>query len=157
MFGYTSIDQILAPFYLLPYLWLVDTVPLFRRTVVSKDDQKSSFCQSFTNVFQRFRENRFRAFFTVFAYRFLINARAMVYFYMGVTYDLETVYLELTLVRIILSWIFAFFVCLIAPNFISLTAAERNTVFAPQNLILKGFGTVFILVALVVLNESSSS
>ena len=151
MFGYTSIDQGLAPFYMLPYLWIVDLVPPLRSALVSEQDSHSSFCQSLRQVMKTFQQNRGRAFFTVFAYRFLINARAMAYFYMGVVYDLATVYLELTLVRIVLSWMFALVVCRFAPDFIGLSPAERNTVFAPMNILCKVIGTFFVIGALVIL------
>ena len=116
-----------------------------------------------------------RGLLTLFVYRTLINARAIVYFFLGVMYNLQQVllnfellvvhtgmryvmmglhfvwqvYLELTLIRIVMSWLLAMAVCAWFPAFIDMSPSEQKTVFAPQNMLLKVLGTALIIGALV--------
>ena len=155
IFGYTSIDQVWAPVYMWVFLLLVDHIAPLRAMLHSAEDRKESWAEAVKNTFSiLFCQRRGRGFFTVFTYRLLINARAIAYFYMGVTYDLAAVYLELTLVRVMLSWVLAGCVCALKPSFIGLSKAERNTVFAPVNIGLRLAGTAFVLAALFILNAS---
>jgi len=72
-----------------------------------------------------------------------------VYFYWGVKYNLAVVYLELTLTRIIVSWVVALVVCILFPSFVLLTHEEKLRTFSPVNVSCKVLGAVFILTALV--------
>jgi hypothetical protein len=94
--------------------------------------------------------NKWRGFWTIFAYRLLANARAIAYFYLGVVYELNAVYVELTFVRIVLSWLASALICAFAPWFIGMTGNERRTVFAPHNIIPKVIGTGLVVAALVI-------
>jgi len=155
IFGYTCIDQVLAPIYMFVFTAIVDSVGPFKRTCVDEHDQQESWWEAVKGTFSSFTQNKGRAFFTLFAYRGLINARAMAYFYLSVVYNLSVVYLELTLVRIVLSWMITLVVCILVPHFIDLTRVERNTIFAPLNVMLKVLGTVCILIALIILNGAT--
>jgi len=76
----------------------------------------------------------------------------MAYFILAINYDLTLVYLQLTLVRIILSWLGSVVVCLFIPDFIGTTEEERKATFAPLNLVLKISGTVLITLSLIILD-----
>jgi len=152
VFGYTSLDQILAPFYLLIYLSIVEHISPFRRKCLAKEDQSQTLKEAIIQTFGEYRAYKCRGFVTVFFYRFLINARAMAYFYMGVVYDLDVVYLELTLTRVVISWIMALVICGIQPDFISMNETEKKTVFLPINIALKTFGTILITFALILIS-----
>lgn len=153
VFGYTSIDQVLAPFFMLPFLLVVDQVGALRRQCVPVEERHQDFFAACRSTVKQLFAHRGRGLGTVFLYRLLINARAMAYFYLSVQYDLAAVYLELTLVRIILSWVMALFVCVLAPGFIGLGKAEQNTIFHPANLVLKFVGTGLIIGALFLLDN----
>jgi len=96
----------------------------------------------------------YRGWITVFLYRLLINGRGMAYFYLGIMYDLDVVYLELTLVRVILSWVGAIILCALVPAFIGVSTGEAKRVFHPVNVLFKCCGTVFVVLALVLINRA---
>eukprot|EP00455_Lapot_gusevi_P011913 TRINITY_DN15580_c0_g1_i2.p1 TRINITY_DN15580_c0_g1~~TRINITY_DN15580_c0_g1_i2.p1 ORF type:complete len:303 (-),score=110.07 TRINITY_DN15580_c0_g1_i2:108-1016(-) len=152
VFGYTSIDQVLAPLYMLAFLIIVDFIPICKRALVSPQEQRETIGQAIRTTWQKLIAHNGRGFWTIFAYRFLINARAMAYFYLGVIYNLDVVYVELTLSRIVMSWIVAVVVCAFFPQFIGMSELEQKTVFAPWNVIGKAVGTAIIIVALVMIN-----
>jgi hypothetical protein len=91
-------------------------------------------------------------FLTIFFYRLFANGRAVVYFYLGVIFDLNIVYVELTFVRIVLSWMASLAICAFAPHFLGLSDTERRTVFAPINIVLRLVGTGLVIAALLIGN-----
>lgn len=147
---------------------------------------------------------------TVFFYRGIVNARAIAYVccaascccrlpvarshppslgalpqsYLAIWYNLSVVYLELTLVRVVLAWLGAIMVtphppnkrcslsCLLLPHstlaplhtqlaalipgFIRTTPEERARVASPLLVGLKAVGTALVVVALVVLAKDKS-
>jgi hypothetical protein len=91
-----------------------------------------------------------RGFWTLFLYRLLANGRAIAIFYLGVIYELNAVYVQLTFVRIALSWLVSALICGFVPSFIAISNNERRTVFGPQNMALRVFGTILVVVALFI-------
>ena len=89
----------------------------------------------------------------MFLYRLLINARALSYTYIVADYDLGQSYLELTLVRVLVSWLGALVVVLALPRFIGAQPFEQAKLKDPLNLALKIAGSAAITVSLVVLNK----
>jgi hypothetical protein len=67
-----------------------------------------------------------RGFWTLFAYRLLTNGRAIAYFYLAVMYELDKVYVELTLIRIVLSWGAAMIISALVPNFIGMLSCRLS-------------------------------
>jgi len=149
--GYNSIDQVLLPFYVYPYLFIVDLVPCFKKIIESENDRKETFWQA---VKATWYEAKYFGFVNLFIYRGFVNARAMLYSYLTVMYNLNVVYLELTLIRVVLSWIGSLFLILIVPRFIHTDRDERATFLYPINLILKTFGSAAIVAALLLLNNT---
>ena len=86
-------------------------------------------------------------------YRGLINARAIGYSFLVVKYDVNLVYLELTLVRVVLSWAGSLLMILLFPRFIGATLQEKALVLKPVNLALKALGSAAIIASLVLLNR----
>lgn len=148
LFGYTSVDQVLLPFFIFPYLWIVDVVGPFKRLIENDIDQRESFGEAFRGALGDVNLA------TMFAYRLLINGRAMIYFFMSVQYDLSLVYLELTLVRIMMSWLGSIVLVLAAPRLIHASPHERATVLHPLNLALKLAGSTAIVLSLLILNKA---
>eukprot|EP01112_Ceratiomyxa_fruticulosa_P014922 TRINITY_DN432_c0_g2_i1.p1 TRINITY_DN432_c0_g2~~TRINITY_DN432_c0_g2_i1.p1 ORF type:complete len:460 (+),score=47.24 TRINITY_DN432_c0_g2_i1:215-1594(+) len=145
-FGYNSIDQILLPFYTLSFLSIIDFITPFKRCYESPEDQKENILQAFKSTWKETK------LIDLFLYRFFINGRAFVYFYLDVFYDLTEVYLELTLIRVVLSWLAALLVGLAFPKFIQTSVEEKNRVFSPFNIGLKVIGSIAITAAIVLLN-----
>jgi hypothetical protein len=90
----------------------------------------------------------------VFIYRLLINARAIGYTYIAAQYDLTRSYLELTLIRVCLSWLASLGWVLVTPRFIRATESEKRRLRDWLNLTSKVIGTVAIVASLLVLNHS---
>jgi hypothetical protein len=82
---------------------------------------------------------------------------------LAVNYDLTVVYLELTLIRVLMSWLGAILVTLAIPKyvvgkvynirFIGTTPEERKATFSPVNIVLKCIGTAAITASLILLNK----
>eukprot|EP01139_Manchomonas_bermudensis_P010170 Amastigsp_a340038_90.p1 type:complete len:435 gc:universal Amastigsp_a340038_90:43-1347(+) len=147
VYGYTSVDQVLLPFFVYPYLFLIDVVPALKRAIENETDQKESFGTALRGAWGDLN------IFTMFMYRLLINGRAMIYFYLSVQYDLSLVYLELTLMRIMFSWLGSIVLILLVPRLIRTNASERATALHPLNLVAKAIGSAAIVLSLLILNK----
>lgn len=148
VFGYTSLDQGLLPIYIIPTVLLLDR--LLPLPPLRVDPSASSPEPSLVDkALQEWNLPE------MFVYRLLINARAILYFYLAVLYDLNMVYLELTLVRVLLSWIGSLSLVLVVPQFIATRPEERRAVLHPWNLALKVLGTLCILASLFLLFHKS--
>ncbi|EAL73729.1 hypothetical protein DDB_G0268552 [Dictyostelium discoideum AX4] len=146
-FGYNSLDQTLLPFYLFPFMILIDFVKPLKRTFLNDSDQNESLVQA---VKSTWKESNLL---TLFIYRLLINGRAIMYFYLAIEYDLTMVYLESTLVRVVMNWLGAIVLNLLLPKWINATPEERKKTFHPINLILKCVGTAGVVASLIILNK----
>eukprot|EP01133_Synstelium_polycarpum_P018866 gene18866-22566_t len=145
-FGYNSIDQILLPFYLFPFMLLVDLIKPIKQLFLTEDDSKETFLEAIKATWKEC------SLINLFIYRLLINSRAIIYFYLAIEYDLTLVYLELTLIRVVLNWLGAVFLNLIVPRFINATAEEKKKTFYPVNIVLKCLGTIGVVASLIILN-----
>jgi len=146
-FGYNALDQGLLPFYVFPWLFIVDYIKPLKHWYEDEVNYNESFFQSLKSWWKE------TSLFNTFMYRMFINGRGFAYFVLAVNYDLTLVYLELTLIRVILSWFGALVLCLLLPRFIGATPEERKATFSPWNVILKCAGTISITTGLIVLNE----
>ena len=68
-------------------------------------------------------------------------------------YDLAKSYLELTLIRVLLSWLSSLVCILLIPKFIAATKQEVVVFKDWFNLILKIIGSVLVTVSLILMNE----
>jgi hypothetical protein len=91
----------------------------------------------------------------MFFYRLLINSRAMGYSYIAIVYNLTDSYLELTLIRVILSWMASAVVILLIPSFIQAEKKEREKIVDKVNVVLKLVGTGAIVGSLLILNNAA--
>ena len=146
-YGYTCIDQILLPFSFYPLLASIAYTPGVSRVLDVGEDVNEPFLVSLRLAWAEL------SVVNMWMYRFFLNARAMIYFYLAVEYDLSRVYLELTLTRILLSWVGSLAVTLLLPRFIAATKAERDTQLAPLNLAFKAAGSILILLSMLRLNH----
>ncbi len=81
-------------------------------------------------------------------YRLLLNTRALMYFYFAVVYDVTTVFLELSLMRVSLSWLGVLAINIAAPQLMEITRAEKKTNLHPVNITLKLVGTGICMTSL---------
>jgi len=145
-FGYNALDQGLLPFYIFPYLFVVSLWAPVKQFYEDDENMNETFWESIKNTW---KESNLL---TLFFYRLFINGRAFAYFILAVNYNLTVVYLELTLIRVIMSWLGAIVVCLLMPKFIGATPEERKATFKLINLALKFLGTGCVVASLIVLN-----
>ena len=73
----------------------------------------------------------------------------MIYTYLAVLYDLNAVYLQLTLIRVTLSWLGSLVLVLVFPSFIQTTPEERRAILDPYRVIPKVGGSGLIIMALI--------
>eukprot|EP01116_Phalansterium_solitarium_P008504 TRINITY_DN22412_c0_g1_i1.p1 TRINITY_DN22412_c0_g1~~TRINITY_DN22412_c0_g1_i1.p1 ORF type:complete len:461 (+),score=88.70 TRINITY_DN22412_c0_g1_i1:105-1385(+) len=145
-FGYNALDQGLLPFYVFPYLFLIDFIKPFRRAYEEPENYHENFFQAIKNTWHEM------SIIDVFLYRLFINGRAFAYFFLAVSYDLTVVYLELTLIRVLLSWLASCVLILLIPKFVGASIEERKTTFHWINLILKALGSGAVTASLILLN-----
>jgi len=146
-FGYNALDQGLLPLYLIPWLFLVDFIPPLKLAYEDENNMKESFIEATKQTWKE------ASTLNLFCYRLFINARAFAYFLLAVNFDLTLVYLELTLIRVIISWLGSLVLCLLFPKFIGTTEEEKKATFSPLNIILKVAGTISITGSLILLNS----
>ena len=80
-------------------------------------------------------------------------AREFFYFYVATAFDVELGYTEMTLIRVILSWLVGLVCVLVVPGFIHVTRHESATTVAAANLAMKIIGSAFIVVGILRLNH----
>lgn len=156
VFGFTALEKVLSPFYMWPFLLIIDFLGPVKRCFHSSSvtDMEESFPSAVRGMFKQASANKGRGWLMVFLYRFFINTRSIGYFYLSVMYDLQLVYLQLTLIRTLLGWVSAIVVCVIFPKFISLSPAEKFNVLHPGNLTSKFIGSLLVIVALILSKKS---
>ncbi|KAJ5069921.1 hypothetical protein M0811_11433 [Anaeramoeba ignava] len=148
-FTYTSVDQVLLPFYLYPFMFLMDYVSPFKKCFYDGSDKIETLIGALLPTWKE------SSIFNLFVYRLLINGRAFIYYYLAILYDINLVYLQLTLIRIVFSWVGSLILCLLVPKFIATTKAEKDQTFSLFNIILKITGSIIVVVSLILLNEKS--
>ncbi|KAJ3442498.1 32 kda heat shock protein [Anaeramoeba flamelloides] len=148
VFTYTSLDQVLLPFYLFPFIILVDSIKPLRKIFFSGKDTEENTVTAFKNTFKEANWS------TLFFHRLFINSRAVIYYYLAILYNINSVYLEVTFIRVVLSWLAAVILCLVIPKMIGTTQEEKNKIISKLNLILKTSGTALVVASLVILNTN---
>ncbi|KAJ6255108.1 anillin/rhotekin rtkn [Anaeramoeba flamelloides] len=148
VFTYTSLDQVLLPFYLFPFIILVDSIKPLRKIFFSGKDTEENTVTAFKNTLKEANWS------TLFFHRLFINSRAVIYYYLAILYNINSVYLEVTFIRVVLSWLAAVILCLVIPKMIGTTQEEKNKIISKLNLILKTSGTALVVASLVILNTN---
>jgi hypothetical protein len=92
-------------------------------------------------------------FLVLIGFQGILLAREFFYFYVATTFDVSYSYLELTLVRILLSWVATVGICFMIPGFINATAQELEKTFASTNISLRVIGSILVLFSLLILNK----
>lgn len=153
LWGYNAFDQVMLPVFIYPFFALADLVRPVRHLFVSDGELHETFWEAVKGAARELFGNRGKGFWTMFAYRGLINARAMAYTYIAIVYDLSTSYLQLTLIRVGLSWVVALLLVLLVPKLIEADEGEQRRLKDPVNICLKVVGTGAIVASLIVLNH----
>jgi hypothetical protein len=76
----------------------------------------------------------------------------MAYTYVAVVYNLSSSYLELTLIRVVLSWVASLALVMMVPSFIRATEVEQLKMKDRQNLAAKVVGSLAIVGSLVIIH-----
>eukprot|EP00741_Cyanophora_paradoxa_P005621 tig00000912_g5449.t1 len=139
--GYTAVDQGLLPLYIVPFLYAAAASPTLAPAVGFRPGE--GVREVAAGAWER------APLASLFAYRLLANGRALLYFYLIILYDMAAVYVTLTLVRVLLSWLVSVGLCLLAPGLVGTPPEERAAVLAPRALALKAAGSLCILAALL--------
>lgn len=150
-FSFTFIDKVFFILYVIPFIFVTDKVPFIKRLFEKPELQSEGFIGSFVSTWKE-SIHPWYSMLNLFIFRLLINARSFIYFYLAVLYDINTVYLTLTLIRILFSWLGVICVVLFFRKFIGTSIEERKRVFSPVPLFLKIIGSVLIFLSLLMLN-----
>eukprot|EP01135_Chromosphaera_perkinsii_P005225 Nk52_evm8s326 gene=Nk52_evmTU8s326 len=163
--GYNAIDQGILPLAVIPFLFVVLNVQVIpftstwhKLTTRALGEEKAQHVngneenrpESFSECLGKWKEEV--NVFNVFMYRLFINSRAFVYTYLAVLYDMNVVYLEVQLLRVIMSWLGSILLCFLFPKFIQADKEEVLRSFNLINICLKLVGTGLAVAALVLLN-----
>ena len=149
LFGYTAIDQLLYPFFLLLYLFVAFSSPRTKKFLLSDADGNTTLWGCMKQSWREGMENRGFGFGLLVLYRGVSNIRMMVGFYLVVTYDIvPLIYWSMT-IRIVLSWMFTMVVALHKDmNSIQASEEEMETDLSSTNMVLKSIGCIFLLCGL---------
>jgi hypothetical protein len=146
MFGYAAQDQILLPVTTIPVLWLINAIPALRAVLDGPDVPDQSFRDLCAQTWSEFSWT------TMGIFRGLSFGREFIFFFLATSYALAQVYMELTLLRIALSWVSGVLVLSFAPRFIAASQAEKEKIFDPCNFAVKLIATAFVTLALIFLH-----
>lgn len=112
----------------------------------------ATFCATVRGAWSDLRAGGWSGWMTIFGYRLLANSRAVAYSYMAVWYPLESIFFEVTLVRVLTAWGVSLFTLLCLPRFIRLKGRERDTALAPAALLGRAVGSMLVVAALVLMS-----
>lgn len=152
MWGYNAYDQVTFPVYMFAVFFMVDSISVCKRNIRWDERQDESMIESCKVCFKELTDNRCAGLVNMFVYRLLINARAVAYTYITVQYNLSSSYLELTLIRVVLSWMASLVLVLLLPAFIQSEQLEQQKLKDWLNLLLKVVGTCAIVGSLIIIH-----
>ena len=89
-------------------------------------------------------------------FRLLMLTREFFFFYLATSFDLAPTYLQMTLLRVILSWIASVLACTILRKAVGVEAVEAWKTMSPTNLLLKVLGSGLELYAVMELRKAQS-
>lgn len=91
---------------------------------------------------------------TLIPFRALMLGREFLYFYLATSFDLAPTYLQMTLLRVVLSWIASILACTLLRSCVGVEPQESMRTLAPVNIALKVAGTVLVVYAVKVLHAA---
>lgn len=162
MFGYAAIDQVLLPVTSLPIAWLLYQWPAALHLlgepaadIAASRGGAPGTGRSFWGVMtQTWAEMKPHIFSTLLPYRGTMFAREFVFFYLATAFsDINSVYLTMTLVRVVLCWLASLLACSYLSKWVGISKAEAAATLHPANLILRGIGSALIVLAIVRLSS----
>ena len=167
MWGYNSYDQVTLPLYFFPVFLGMEVISsliparwslLSLTTTTPTADPRpvdETFLQACAHVVRELTDKKGAGLAHVFLYRLLINSRAVAYTYIAVVYDLSSSYLQLTLIRVVLSWIASVVLVLVVPKWIVAEVKEQEKFKDPMNITLKVAGSLAIVGSLMIIHYAS--
>jgi len=148
MFGYAAADQILLPITTIPALLLVNAIPSVRAIFEPEDSPAESFVALGKRTWA---ETSLR---DMAAFRSTMFAREFLFFFLVTHYpDINLVYLEMTLIRLCLSFLASLVVCKWGASFIHLSFRESAKTLHPINITTRALGTCVVTVAIILFNS----
>jgi hypothetical protein len=152
MWGYNAFDQVSFPLYMFAVFFIVDFFTPCRENVRWDEQQDDTLWISVKVTFKELTANKGAGLWNMFTYRLLINSRAIAYTYITVQYNLSSSYLQLTLIRVVLSWMASLLLVLLVPRFILSEPLEQLKLRDWVNLTLKFVGTGAIVGSLFIIH-----
>lgn len=155
MFGYAAVDQVLLPFTSLPVAWLLYQFPAALAGIgepqgdiqASKGGDDTPPRTFWGVLVLTWEETRWG---TLVPFRGLMFAREFVFFYLATAFpDVNAVYLQMTLVRVVLCWLAALLACTYLRGWVGVTPGEAATTMHPVNLGLKALGSLTVVLAIL--------
>lgn len=75
------------------------------------------------------------------------------FFYLATEFDLDSTYLQMTLLRIILCWIGSLLACTALKAWVAVSAPEATQTLSPPNLCLKVAGSTLLVLSILQLKD----
>lgn len=136
MFGYAAQDQVLLPLFTIPLAIAMDRPALGQWRAVAA---------------QTWREFSLP---TMIGYRGLSFAREFAFFFLATRFNLSSVYMEMTLLRIVLAWVAGVAVVVTIPSFVAVTQEEAERVTKDRrNQLMKAVSAVVITAVLALIRS----
>ena len=155
MFGYAAVDQVLLPITSVPLAWALYQCPAALRAIGEPDADVQAAAstgeggsRSFWGVLVlTWQETHWL---TLVPFRGLMFAREFVFFYLATAFpDVNAVYLQMTLVRVVLCWLAALLACTLLKQWVGVQPEEAARTLHPVNLGLKAVGSVLVVISLL--------
>ncbi|GCA62487.1 hypothetical protein KIPB_003863 [Kipferlia bialata] len=106
---------------------------------------KGALCRFWADINAAFREG---SMFDTFMYRLFMNVKAILYAYFAIMYDTNMVYMQLNLMRTMLSWVGSLCLATIFPRVTHVSGLEQRRMLTPVYLLPKCLGSVLVCLAL---------
>lgn len=154
MFGYAAMDQMLLPVTTLPVVAAACHFPKLARLLGEPAVDVARIAEKGTG----FRDQCSKTWaethlMTLMFFRGLQFGREFLFFALATEYDLDSTYLEMTLLRVALSWMASLAACTLLRSWVMVSEKEAKLTLAPVNMALRACGTVLVLVSTGLINS----
>jgi hypothetical protein len=154
-FGYTAVDQVLLPFTTLPLAAALDASVRLRGLVgepvwSAAAAKPPNFAHTLRRAWAEVNAGSPHSFWlTLVPFHGLEMLRSLLFFYLVTQFDVDSTYMTMTLLRVVLCWLASLLVCTVLRAFVGLDAAEARAAVHPVNLAVKVAGSSLLVVSIV--------
>ena len=152
--GFLALDQVAAAPYILLYTAVVSLSPFDRLLLWAPDRMsKETLRESIAHAWRQSSRNHGKGVLLLLASKMLTTLTVAGGFLLVVTFNPATVVLQMSVMRLLMSWVCTVVVIGLFPDFLRISDEEKASEFSVENLLLKLSGSAILICLLCVVSQ----